>query len=67
MIRLISCHDYNVEQKMTALFLAILFALENEEKNKILSILPTYFTAINILCFPLSYLKRYFAFKIDFP
>ena len=30
-IRLISSHDYKVEQKMTALFLAISFALGNEE------------------------------------
>ena len=30
-IRLISSHDYKVEQKMTALFLATRFALENEE------------------------------------
>ena len=31
MIRLISSHDYKVEQKMTALFLATQFALGNEE------------------------------------
>ena len=32
MIRLISSHVYKVEQKMTALFSAIKFALENEAK-----------------------------------
>ena len=31
MIRLILSHDHKVEQKMTSVFLAILFALENEE------------------------------------
>ena len=51
MIRLISSHDQKVEQKMTSVFLAILFALENEENIKFLSILPAYFAAENVKCF----------------
>ena len=31
MIRLISSHNHKVEQKMTSVFMAILFVLENEE------------------------------------
>ena len=66
-IRLISSHDHKVEQKMTSVFLAILFALENEENINDSVNFAGLLRSRKCLMF-LSLTKGVcFAFKIDFP
>ena len=67
MIRLISSHDHTVEQKMTSVFLTILFALENEENINHSVNFADLLCSRKCLMF-LSLTKGVcFAFKIDFP
>ena len=67
MIRMISSHDHKVEQKMTSLFLAIKFALENEENINDSVNFAGLLRSRKCLMFLCLTKGVCFAFKTDFP